>query len=442
MIKIFKPLLFYIPSFLILIITLLIFSRGSMSGALAYFSDLFIYFNILFATLYFYLDRDVNFLTIFIVAFFSLSITLLLCEIIYPAILKENIILPEVEIENEVNITDKGQNVGLIEVPIGNLEKAQYYLNKKEYSSAWIYADLASDNSITREEALALKKEAQKGLKSFRVLEDNQKYIETLKYKNLINQKKYLDAYYFSLERINSVVYDQDFLIKLKSSYKILLEDFYSIDVVKSILNRPGYSDIRFYSTSGSLNLYSIEKLVEFNGEYYLQNININNDYYPYLYIDKTGKIFTSGFKEDIRFVYNFKNPIIPMDPINLKLYSKELFILSTSSLHFNMKIFSIKNIKYFKESRLSDLILSRLTGYSLIFIIYFMAFFHMKNRNYLNYLLSYILVLLIIKWFIKKIGLILIFSGLGLSFTVVSIFFSLWLFILIKKFNPSLALS
>ena len=67
-----------------------------------------------------------------------------------------------------------------------NLDKAKYYLDIEEYSSAWIYADLAINIEKTSEEASVVKKRAEEGLKNSSALVDNSKYIETLKYKRTV----------------------------------------------------------------------------------------------------------------------------------------------------------------------------------------------------------------------------------------------------------------
>jgi len=365
-----------------------------------------------------------------------------MCEVIYPNILKKNISLPNyiTEFDNNFKISKVVSTSD--QILKNNLEKARDYLEKKEYTSAWIYADLESYNKELQRDIELIKKEAIKGMLTLGFDVDDKKYIETIRYKNLINQNKILEAYYFCLEKLNNSIVDQDFEIKLQSCYTILIHDYYSIDRVLDKLNSSGYSDIRFYSIEDGVKLFTIEKLVEDDGEFFLQNVKINSKFYPFLYIDKSSKIYSSGFKEDYEFVYNFDKPNLPIKPEDLKLFSKELLELSTSSLHFNIKVLSLQSTKYFKESKLNNLLLTRFVSYLSILILFFMSFVFIDNRGFVDYFFAYSISILSIRWFIKRIGLILIDSGLGLSLIIISIFYILILAVLIKKFNPKHVLS
>ncbi|MGL1893711.1 MAG: hypothetical protein OCD02_18875 [Spirochaetaceae bacterium] len=440
--KYFKPLIFYLLTITLYFLLLLAIAGGVLSLSLFYIGKSFVIFNLLFATLYFYINHNSNIISIVIVSVYAICITLLLLEVFYPKSLINNLILNPPENRSVIEPNNSTNEKSIVEIPQSNIDRAKYYLDLKEYTSAWIYSDFVVESGIGNiTEANKIKKDAESKLKSASIKKNNVKYIETLKYKNMINQKRYLDAYYFSLNNLNNVIYDHDFIIKLKNSYHILLQDYYSIDLVESALKLPGYTDIKFYNTKGKFEKYYIEKIVYNNGGYYIKNLKINNENYPYIYIDKNGQLFSSGFKENEVFVINKDKPDIIMNPEDLKLYSKEFYKLSQSSLHFNMRVFNNKYVKYFEDIVLSELILSRLTNYSLIIIIFFMAQLGMKNRDYLNYLFNTSFLLFSIKWFIKKIGLILMFTGLNLSIIIVSIIFSIWLIILIKKVTLSRAL-
>lgn len=443
MIKFLKPLIYFILSFFALFLVLLILYKFSLVSTLTFFSKNYIYFYMLFTTLYFFLNHRSDISILILLSLFSFFLTILFTEVIYPKILKDNISLP---LSNDLKSLKKSNEMGIIVkeniVPIGYKEKSIFFLEKGEWSSALVYADMALEVNSEDEELNRIKSSAEAGLKKLKKDSNNEKYIDILVYRNLINQNRILDAYYFSLNRIQNSVYDHDFLIKLESCLQLLLEDYYSIDVVSEVLKKPGYSDIKFYYTKNSVTLYTIEKLVELDGEIFMQNIYINDDFYPYLYINNKGKIYSSGFRENRELVYNYSTPFFPLDNEDVKLFSQEMYKLSKSSLIFSFKIFNMSYIKYFKESKLSNLIISTLTSYLSIFTIFLMTFFYMKDRDYLNYFFVYSVSLLSLRWFIKKIGLLLLYYGIGLSLGFILLVYIIWWIILIKKVNPVHALS
>lgn len=436
--KYIKSVLYYLSSIIVFVLFLFAISSGSISNTFELYSRFYIYFNIFFASLYFYINNDKNIKNLLILSLLSLFITLIILEVIYPKSLIHNLQLDksEFKINKKVNLSANYDED--LKEPLENIDKAEYYFNKGEFITAWIYADgvLTSDKSNSY--AKDILEKVEKSLKNPDSHNYNSKYIEILRYKNLINQNRYLDAYYYCLKRIN----DMDFFIKLNSCYNILLNDYYSIDNMISVINMSGYSDIKFYYTKGRIILYSIEKLVEYNSEYYIKNLKIDNLIYPYIFIDSKGVIISKGFKEDKRFVNDYNKPDIPLSPSNLKFFSEEFFNLSKSSLYLNIKIFSLKNIKYFNDRLLTNLLITRLSGYLSIIILFFMVHFFMRDRNYINYLFCYSFVLISLKWIIKKIGLIFIYSGLSLSIIVVLLLFTLWFIVIMKLFNFSPSLS
>lgn len=439
--KSYKPLIFYVPLFVIFNLFLLVFARGSLSTTFIYFNSTYIYFNLFFTSVYFYLNDVKNLYSIFILSFVSLILTLVILELIYPQSLKKNIFISDnIVLEDNLDISNSiTQEVSI--KPVNHLDKASYYLSIGENSSAFIYADTVLETDKENKIALKIKNQAEKNLQSMGILNDNPKYIETLKYKNLFNQQRYLDAYYFCLKYDFETVQDYDFSIKKSNCLELLLNSYYSINRVSKIVELPGYSDIKFYYNDKDVTLYSIEKLVEYKNEFYIKNLKIDNFTYPYIFINKEGKIFSKGFNEDKRDVYEYKTPLIPIKPLDLKLFSKELYNLSSSSLHFNLKLFKIKNIKYFDEKILLNLIITRISGYSSIFLIFFMGAFMKKDKDYLNFTFLYSSTFLIIKWYIKKISLVFIGYSLSLSLFMVLLFYILSLLFILKKSSQQLSL-
>lgn len=436
-----KPLIFYIPLTFILFILLFVISKGSISETFSYFNRYYVYFNIVFASLYFFINNVDNLFSLILLSLFSLLFTVINLEIIYPNSLSNNVNLFDKKDTVNIPVEKNEKDNEIIEVPLDYLERANYYLSIGENSSAYIYADSFLERDSNNFEARKIKSEAEEQLRNRGVVSNDPKYIETLKYKNMILQNRFLDAYYFSLNHTNNIVYDYDFSIKLSNSYEVLLNNFYSINIVESIINKPGYSNIKFYYTKSSVNLYSIEKLVEYENEYYIKNLRIGYNLYPYIFINRDGKIFSKGFNEIKREVFIHPLPEIPMDPSLLKLYSSELYALSYSSLHFNLKLFNIKNINYFKENILVDQILTRITGYCTIFIIFFMVILFDNKKNYINTLFVYTAIIFTAMWYIKKIGLILIYYGISLSLIWVILCYLIWLIIIMKKTNRQLSL-
>ncbi|MBN2617505.1 MAG: hypothetical protein JXR64_04240 [Spirochaetales bacterium] len=380
-----------------------------------------------------------NRLPLYIMTLFALIITLLLSEVIYPEFLKDRIVLPSGEITKYIDTNlDETETEEINFIPSSDLERAIYYFENKAYSSSWIYSDkvlsLDKNNSVASE----IRDKSEQMLQGVSKGKVKEKYLENQIYKNFINQNNYLEAYYFCLDNINkSSVYNHDFLIKLQSCYQDLLKSNYSINIVEDNLKRPGYSNIEFYSTKNGLEHYKIEKLVFYKNSYYLKNVSINNKNYPYLYIDSERKLFSSGFNENFKFYFKFDVPEIPVNVDDLKLFSKEFYNLSYNSLYFNLKVLSLKNIKYFNENILLDLIFNRLTSYASILIIFFMGSFSLHRRDYLNYLFNYGFLVLSAKWIIKKTGLLLSFYWINLSIFFVILIYVLWLVYRIIKFNP-----
>lgn len=82
-----------------------------------------------------------------IVGLFAVFITIVISEIIYPNVLKNRIVLPEVNLTNEIVINNNLLNSNEILLEFNNnLEKAKYYYELNDYSSAWIYADIYIEN--------------------------------------------------------------------------------------------------------------------------------------------------------------------------------------------------------------------------------------------------------------------------------------------------------
>lgn len=436
-----KPILFYIPLLFLFYIFLLVISKGSITYSLSIFNDYFIYFNILFASIYLFLNENQSLWSIIILTLVALLLTIVSLEIIYPKTLKQNSNLQEKKIlyYDEDFINEKLESN--IEVPDDYLEKAEYYLNKGEYSSAFIYADYILETDNENIKALNIKNKSESNLKNLNNKLENPKYIETLKYKQLITQKNYLDAYYFCSKYDSNTLYDYDFSIKKNNCLELLLNSYYSINEVTEVLNFPGYSDIEFFYDNNGVKLYKIEKLVEFEDEYYIKNLTIENIIYPYIFINKEGKIFSNGFDENKKLIYHFPKPVIPMDNSNLKLFSKELYNFSSSSLYFNIKLYTAKNIKYFNDDVLAKLILIRISGYASILIIFFISAFIKKSRNYFDFLFLLTVCILLFKWYVTKIGLIIIVYGLSLSILFIILCYLLLLYIIIKKVNQQLSL-
>lgn len=439
--KSYKPLILYIPLFVLFNIFLFVFARGSFSTTFVYFNRYYIYFNLFFASVYFYLNDIKNLYSILILSFVSLLLTLIILELIYPESLKKKIFISEnIVLEDSLEISKSIPKEESI-IPANHLDKASYYLSIGENSSAFIYADTVLQTDKENKIALNIKNQAEKILQSMGIINDNPKYIETLKYKNMFNQQRYLDAYYFCLKYDFETLQDYDFAVKKNNCLELLLNSYYSINRVSKIVELPGYSDIKFYYNDKDITLYSIEKLVEFKNEFYIKNLKVKNFTYPYIFINKDGKIFSKGFDEEKRVVYEHKTPLIPIKPIDLKLFSKELYNLSSSSLHFNLKLFKIKNIKYFNEKILLNLIITRISGYSSIFLIFFMGAFMKKDKDYLNFTFLYSSTFLIIRWYIKKISLVFISYSLSLSLFIVILFYFLLLLFLLKRSSQQLSL-
>lgn len=433
--NLFKPILLYFLFYLLFIISLLIISIFTEFGFLEIFSAYNLYFNILFSTLFFFIFNDLKISVYIIFSIVSLFVTLFLCEVIYPSQLKDNIVLNK---NNKKIINSKNYDININKNDDLDSNKkissALSYYNNGEYISAWLLSDSILEIDKNNIEALNIKKNSFSKLNKLNEESDNIKYLDTIKYKKIVDTNDYLGAYYFILDKSSNQNYDHDHYIKLKSAYSQVIKEYYSINSVESSLNNEGYSDIKFYYENRDVILYKIEKLVEINNEYFLQNVTINNDFYPYLYINKDNKIFSSGFNEDFRFVYNLKTPFFPLKFNELKLFSKELYPLSKSSLYFNIKMLKMTNIVYFEENSLLNLIVTRFSGYLLIIIIYFMCFKKRKYNNYFNFFISYCISLFSIRWVIKKIGLIFLNYSLGLSFVAILLLFTIWLFTLIKK--------
>lgn len=439
--KYIKPLLYYLVFVLIFLLSLLLVTYGSITKVLYIFNSYYLYFNILFAGIYIYLTDIDNLLSIIIFSVISLVIFIITLEIIYPITLKNKSEISTIDQTSQIDKKIDYIPEFKLEIPDNYIDKAEYYFNIEEYSTAFIYADTILERDPGNLKFQDIKEKSEKFLLTKGENIVNPKYIETLKYNTLMNQKKYLDAYYFALDYLDKNVSDYDFSIKKVNSYQILLNDYFSINNVHETLLLPGYSRIKFYNGSINPQLYKIEKLVELNGEYYIRNLVIDNKFYQYIYIDDEGKIYSNGFDENKRILIEKDKPLIPIKYEDLKLYSKELSNLSESSLIYRLKLYKNNTYKYFKAKYSIGLILDQVTNYLLILVISFMFLVIKKNWDFVNYLFVSISMLLLINWYIKYIGLILSGYGLSLYIVIIIIIFIFWLAILLRKSNRQLSL-
>jgi len=443
--RLIKPTLFYMGSLVIFILILLLIYLGSLSKSLIFFSNYYIYFNIIFASIYFYINSNDKIVSLFILTIMSFALTLVISDVILPKLLKKRVVLNNEEfseskvVNKPVELENNIVNIHLL----NNLEKAEYYFNIFDYTTAWIYADIYIDSGLDHlDMALKIKNESKDRLKDVNPSENSEKYIDSLLYKKMISQGNYIDSYYFCLDNIDKKIFDYDFYIKYKNSYLELLKTMFSIDSVTSALTLSGYSDIRFYYIKGDSVSYSIEKLVEYKGEYYISNLDVGGKHYPYVYINRDGKIFSSGFKENVHFILERDIPFIPIEPSDLRLFSKELYSLSISSLYYNFKIFSYEHIKYYKTDILINLLFKRMVGHSSLLILFFMGYLFSHGKYFLNNTFEFAVIFLSINWFIKKIGILLLNVGMSLSIIFIILFFATMVLFLIKKIKLLHALS
>lgn len=418
-----------------LIFGLFIFYKGSLPKSLYFFCNYFVYFNLAYSSIYFFIVKERYLPTVYSLIICSILLTVIISEIVYPSMVKGTI-----SYSNDVTYTEKVSNKANIIneiVPVFSdyLEKAEYYLDNDEFSSAWIYADIYLDKGGRKFlKAESIKKIALENMKKPNIKDTNIKYIDNLVYQKLIKQNKPLDIYYFCLNSINKSNYDYDLLVKFKNSYKILLNQFYSINNVNSKLNLPGFNNIKFYSIDGVTKFYSIEKLVKDNDEYYIKNLVIDNKIYEYLYIDKTGKIFSNGFDEDRENTIMNDVPYIPVEIKDLKLFSEDYYGIFKVSIFSNIKALQYNTIKYFKNKTLASLMINNLSGYLSLIVIFFMALLLISERNYFNFIFEYSITFTFLFWLVKKTGLILINTGLSLSIIVIVMINIVWMLIMLLK--------
>lgn len=431
--KIAKFILLYIISFFVFILFLIVISSGDLLNIFRYFNLYFIIFNLIFSSLSIYFYKEIPRVLLVIVSIIAILTTFIIDDIIYPNILNNDVELTTYsninETKNKIKI-DKDNSIVINDY----LGKAKYYLSIKDYSSSWIYADLYIEKNGFNIEADNIIKESRDGLDNLTQTSRNEKYIDTLLYKNLVAQNKILEAYYFCLENRNNI-YDYDFLLKFKNSYLELLKSYYSIDIVESMMKLPGYSDIRFYVYERGFKLFSVEKLIEHKGFYFLYNTSYKDYNYPYIVVEPSGKLLTSGFRENKREVIirnnNFK---IPVKIEDLVVFSKEQYPVVKKSLMSNLKLYMYKNIRYLPDQKVYKFILNSIINYLTIFMIFFIPSFYTDNKGFVDYLFNTTVNLIVISWFINKIGLILMNYSLGLSITFLFLSYCLWLYIIIKK--------
>lgn len=439
--KIIKAILSYIMSFLIFIFVLFILFKGSLPKSLNFFSNYFVYFNLFFSSIYFFIVKEKYLPAIYTLIVCSILLTVIISELIVPSMLKGTI-----SYNNILENFDKETNeAGVLnnQTPIftNYLEKAEYYLKNEEFSSAWIYADIYIEKGGKEFlKAESVKNNAVKNIKKPKVKEKNIKYIDNLVYQKLIKQNRPLDIYYFCLNSISSNNYDYDLLVKFKNSYKALLNQFYSINHVKSKLNLSGFNDIKFYSIDGVTKFYSIEKIVKDNDEFYIKNLTIDNKVYEYLYINKAGKIFANGFDEDREITIMNDVPYIPVNIKDLRYFSEDYYGIFKISIFSNIKALKYNTIKYFKNITLVSLVINNLCNYLSLIVIFFMALLFVSEKNYFNFLFEYCICFIFMFWLIKKTGLILANTGLSLSVIILFIIHIVWIIIMRLKlrFSPS----
>lgn len=376
-------------------------------------------------------------IAIFTVSFLSLIFFVTVSEFIYPLFLSSSqysrsYIVDTVQktndriVDNEVTKSDS------------SLDIAQSYLTNAQYSSAWILADnflIKNPDSILAED---IKKEAERHLKGIRVRETNPRYIEGVQYNKLLSQNNIIDAYYYVLDLINSSNSSSyDLNMKLESCYHELITDNYSIEEMDTVLTYDGYNDVEFYYIGDGIIRYKIERLVEFDGQYYLKGVNIDGSYYPYILIRGSGEIISSGFREEYREVIIKDSPHIPILAEELKLFSEEYNKVALSSLYMNIKIYALDLIRYYSPEKLLTLILNKYCSYFIMVVLYFTAWYTSERYNYLDYLFINSVIVYGSIWFIKKISLIISYYGLGLSLGFMTVVFTVWFIYLIKKSTP-----
>lgn len=431
--RIVKFILLYLVSFLIFIILLALITAGNRLDLFRYFNLFNLLFNLLFSSIYIYFSKNILKLQLGIISIIAILLTFVIDDIIYPNILNNNIELTTYSYTNETNNQIKLEK-STAKVINNYLDKAKYYLSIKDYSSSWIYADLYLEKNGFNLTAENIKKESIDGLNNLKQSSINEKYIDTLLYKKLVRQNKTIDAYYFCLENRKSI-YDYDFLLKFKNSYLELLKNYYSIDFVESMMKEPGYSDIRFYVYDREFKLFSIDKLIEHNGFYFLYNVTYKNDNYPYIVIEPNGNILTSGFRENVReIITRDKKFILPVKIEDLIIFSKEQYPVVKKSLVSNLKLYRYKNIRYLPDQKVYKFILNSIINYLTIIVIFFVPTFYIGTKGFGDYIFNSFINLVITSWFISKIGLILISYSLGLSVMFIFLSFYLWLYIINKK--------
>lgn len=431
--KLIKFLLFYLLSFFIFILTAFIVSGGSLLKSLEIYVINSILFNAVFISLFYIIFKRVNKKIIISLTFLALLLLFIISEFIYPVMLKDNFYISE-KLESEPKSYIKAEN-NIDITPIFNsyLDRAEYYYNKSEFSSAWIYADIYRDNGgKNRVRAEYIMDKSLEALNKNDESKIDNKYLDNLYYNNLIKQNKIDEAYYYLLDNIDNNSYD--FLIKFKSSYRRMLEKYYSINSIESFLDNPGYTDISFYSIKNGIKKYSVERIVELNGEYYFKNLNIDGINYPYLYINSDGEIFSNGFREDIRHLVVRNTPYIPVEYKDLKLFSKEYYPLSFISLSNIIKVYNYSVIRYLKVSHIESLIMEKIIDYLTVFIMFLAGAFFLKKINLFEYGFRFGISLYILMWFINKTGLILSSIGLSLSVIVICVLYALLFIFLYRR--------
>lgn len=431
--KIIKPFIFYILSLILYFIALFIISLGDVAKVFRLFNLTYIIYIFLFSCILYYFNRDSSKLSLLIVALFAIFTSFIFNEVIYTNILHEKVILTRSNSIQEVKSEDNLENKEISYEITNFLDKAEYYFNIKDYSSSWIYADTYLDRNGYNERAEYIREKSKENISKPQDDIVNEKYIDTLIYKKLINQNKILDAYYFCLDNRDNI-FDYDFLIKYRNSYQELLNEFYSIDIVESMINLPGYTDIKFYVYDFGYELFSVDKIVEFDGYYFFHNIKYKDSEYLFLVIEPDGKVLSSGFREDRREVILKEFDLsFPVNIDDLKLFSQELYPVVNKSLFSNLKLLEYKNIKYLQYSKIYNLIIGNIVNYLGIFILLFLPGYYLGHRIF-NYIFNIMVNFFISRWFINKIGLILISYSLGLSIIFVLLSFIIWIYIIFKK--------
>lgn len=398
------------------------------------FIEYYLLFNLLFITLYIFLTNLNSRYVLTLLGIFSLSIYVLFAEFLYPIFLTANIMYEAVESSNrEITVNKREIKEEITSHSV--LDRAEIYLESGQYSTAWLLADnflIMNHDSLLAED---IKNSAEERLKGNRKIDTNPRYIESVQYYRYRSQNRLLDAYYYVKGLLqNSDSYSYDFLIKMESCYYELLNDYYSIEYMESMLSRSGYTDIRLYYTKSGINSFYIERLVEYEDDLFMKNVTINRVTYPYIYIRSDNKIISSGFREDYREVIKRSTPIFPLDPYELKLFSNEYNKLTLHSLYINIRIYLMNHIRYYSSDNLIKLILQKFTSYCMLVVMFLMAWFTHKRYNFIDYLFVNSFVLFMSNWLIKKIGLIISYYGLGLSLAVIAIIYTLWFIYLQRR--------